>query len=176
MPSDLHGCLKSIIPDRFLSTAPTPTGEVELKERDAGMTATVVGLPPKTTTIRLDRVGHLGNVAQDTGLDIKKVCDYALIADRGEACVTTLVELKRTLSQPAEAFEQLRRSKPIVDYLLSVCGIELQRTWAQTIRYVLVAEKESERLAKMRTRHQPRREESHKDIAVTVSVGPFLHL
>lgn len=176
MATDLHGCLKSILADRFLGTDPTPSGEVQLKERQAGMTATVLGLSPKTTTIQLERVGHLGNLAQDTGLDIKRVCDYALIADRGEACVTTLVELKRTLSQPGEAFEQLRRSKPIIDYLLSVCAIELRRTWEQTVRYVLVAEKESERLAKMRTRHQARREESHKDIAVTVFVGPFLQL
>lgn len=176
MATDLHGCLKSILSDRFLAADPTPNGEVELTERQAGTTTTVVGVPPKTTAIQLDLVGHLGNLAQDTGLDIKKVCDYALVADLGDACVTTLVELKSTLRQPPAAFEQLRRSKPIIDYLLSVCAIELRRTWKQTVRYVLVAEKESERLAKMSTRHQPRREESHKDIAVTVSVGPFLYL
>ncbi len=175
MPHDLHGCIKTILADR-LTADPSTGGEVQLKERRAGMTATVLGLPPKTVAVRLEQVGHLGNLAQDTGLDVKKVCDYALIADQDHACETTFVELKKTLSQPADAFEQLRRSKPIIDYLLSVCAVELQRTWEHTIRYVLVAEKLADRLAKMRTRHDPRRQEAHKDIHVTVSVGSFLHL
>lgn len=170
MTPDLHGCLKTILADRFLAADPTPNGEVRLNERQAQMTATVVGLSPRTTTVRLDRIGHLGNLKQDTGLSIKKVCDYALIAEGKHACETTLVELKKTLADPADAFEQLRRSKPIIDYLLSVCAVELRRTWEHTVRYVLVAERESARLAKMGTRHQPR-QEPHKDINVTVSVG-----
>ena len=174
MAADIHACLKSILADRFRAADPSPSGEVRLKERRAHMTATVLGLSPKTTTIRLDRLGHLGNLAQDTGLAIKKVCDYTLIAEVNQACETTLVELKKTLDDPTEAFEQLRRSKPIIDYLLSVCAIELRRTWEHTIRYVLVAEKESKRLAKMGTRHQPR-QEPHKDISITVSIGSFLH-
>ena len=175
MATDLHGCLQSILPDRFLAD-PTSDGEVQLRERRVGMTATVLGLSPKTTAVRLEQVGHLGNLAQDTGLDIKKVCDYALITDSDETCETTLVELKQTLRSPTEAFEQLRRSKPIIDYLLSVCSIELRRTWKHTIRYVLVAEKQEERFAKMPTRHMPRRDEAHRDIRITVSIGPFFRL
>ena len=82
MTPDLHGCLKSILADRSLAADPTPNGEVRLRERQAHMTATVVGLS---------------------------------------------------------------------------------------------AEKETERLAKMGTRHQ-HRQEPHKDINMTVSVGSFLHL
>ena len=175
MATDLHGCLQSILADRFL-TDPTADGEVQLRERQVGMTARVFGLLPKTTAVRLEQVGHLGNLAQNTGLDIKKVCDYALITDRDDTCETTLVELKKTLRSPAEAFEQLRRSKPIIDYLLSVCSIELRRTWKHTVRYVLVAEKQTERLPKMPTRHMPRRDEAYKDIHVTVSIGQSLNL
>ena len=175
MATDLPGCLKSILADRFLVADPTAQGEVQLKERQANMTATILGLPPGTTAIRLGRVGHLGNLRQTSGLPIKRVCDFALIADRDRACETTLVELKKTLGEPAEAFEQLRRSKPIIDYLLSVCAVELQRSWEHTIRYVLIAEKLTERLAKMGTLHRPR-QESHKDIRVRVFVGTFAHL
>lgn len=175
MPDDLLGCLKTILGSRAHADAPTASGELRLRERKANMTTKVVGLSPRTTSFRLEKVGHLGALAQDTGLDIKKVCDYAIIEDLGTECETTLVEMKKTLRDSQDAFEQLRRSKPIVDYLLSVCSVELERTWEHTIKYVLVAEKEMERLAKRRTRDLSH-EERHRDIQVTVSVGTHLHL
>ena len=174
MANDLQGCLRSILGTRF-RVDPTDQGEIRLKERQARMTTTLLGVTPGTTALRLEKVGHIGNLSHDSGLDILRVCDYALIEDRGETCETTLVEMKKTLRDTQAAFEQLRRSKPIVDYLLSVCSVELQRTWDHTIKYILIAEREQERLDKRRMRGTSR-PEIHKDIEVTVAVGTHLHL
>ena len=85
------------------------------------------------------------------------MCDYLLIvkSDRGSHVI--FIELKKTLTPKRKevAKEQLRRSLPLLDYLLSVCKIEdssIERA-RPTTNYVIIAER-LKRIAKESVRHK----------------------
>ena len=83
-----------------------------------------------------------------------------------------MVELKTTLQEDSYGLEQLRRSLPLAKYLLSVCEVELQRSWSLQTNYALIAEKRVERFDKQAVRPRPYVEtEDYKGIRVSVRVG-----
>lgn len=101
-----------------------------------------------------------------------KICDYMLIDDDAEGCEIMMVELKSTLRKRPEGLEQLRRSLPIAKYLLTVCEVELRRTWPCRFRYALIAEKRTNRLDKQPIRPGAQLStEDYEDIKVAVGVG-----
>ena len=70
------------------------------------------------------------------------------------------------------ALEQLRRSLPLAKYLLSVCEVELQRSWPRQFNYALIAQKRANRLDKQPVRPRTYVEtEDYKGIRVSVRVG-----
>ena len=170
---DLKRCLKRILRSKLLADEPTQEGEITLRERQANMKITLTGVSSTITTIRLSRTGHLSALASDGSGGWNQICDYLLIDDLGDKCHVILVELKKTLQDRNKAFEQLRRSLPMADYLLSVCGVELRTSWPRTVSYILIAEKQANRLDKQRVRPQPglRKRESCDGIEVSVFVG-----
>ena len=170
---DLKRCLTRILHSKFLADEPTQEGEVTLRERKANMKITLTGVSSTITTIRLSRTGHLSALASGGSGGWNQICDYLLIDDLGDKCHVILVELKKTLQDRNKAFEQLRRSLPMADYLLSVCGVELRASWLRTVSYVLIAEKQANRLDKQPVRPRPglRKREPHKGIEVSVFVG-----
>lgn len=170
---DLKRCLTRILRSKLLADEPTQEGEITLRERQANMKITLTGVSSTITTIRLSRTGHLSALASDGNGGWNQICDYLLIDDLGDKCHVILVELKKTLQDRNKAFEQLRRSLPMADYLLSVCGVELRTSWPRTVSYVLIAEKQANRLDKQRVRPQPglRKRESCDGIEVSVFVG-----
>lgn len=170
---DLKRCLTRILRSKLLADEPTQEGEITLRERQANMKITLTGVSSTITTIRLSRTGHLSALASDGSGGWNQICDYLLIDDLGDKCHVILVELKKTLDGSYKAFEQLRRSLPMADYLLSVCGVELRTSWPRTVSYVLIAEKQANRLDKQRVRPQPglRKRESCDGIEVSVFVG-----
>ena len=170
---DLKRCLTRILRSKLLADEPTQEGEITLRERQANMKITLTGVSSTITTIRLSRTGHLSALASDGSGGWNQICDYLLIDDLGDKCHVILVELKKTLQDRNKAFEQLRRSLPMADYLLSVCGVELRTSWPRTVSYVLIAEKQANRLDKQRVRPQPglRKRESCDGIEVSVFVG-----
>ena len=175
---DLKRCLKRILRSKLLADEPTQEGEITLRERQAKMKVTITGVSSTITTIRLgnrrDRLGHLSSaLVSDGSGGWNRICDYLLIDDLGDKCHVILVELKKTLDGSYKAFEQLRRSLPMADYLLSVCGVELRTSWPRTVSYVLIAEKQANRLDKQHVRPQPglRKRESCDGIEVSVFVG-----
>ena len=170
---DLKRCLMRILRSKLLADEPTQEGEITLRERQANMKITLTGVSSTITTIRLSRTGHLSALASDGNGGWNQICDYLLIDDLGDKCHVILVELKKTLQDRNKAFEQLRRSLPMADYLLSVCSVELRTSWPRTVSYVLIAEKQANRLDKQRVRPQPglRKRESCDGIEVSVFVG-----
>lgn len=170
---DLKRCLTRILRSKLLADEPTQEGEITLRERQANMKITLTGVSSTITTIRLSRTGHLSALASDGSGGWNQICDYLLIDDLGDKCHVILVELKKTLQDRNKAFEQLRRSLPMADYLLSVCGVELRTSWPRTVSYILIAEKQANRLDKQRVRPQPglRKRESCDGIEVSVFVG-----
>lgn len=170
---DLKRCLTRILRSKLLAGEPTQEGEITLRERQADMKITLTGVSSTITTIRLSRTGHLSALASDGSGGWNQICDYLLIDDLGDECRVILIELKKTLQDRNKAFEQLRRSLPMADYLLSVCGVELRTSWPCTVSYVLIAEKRTNRLDKQPVRPQPglRKQESCDGIEVFVFVG-----
>ena len=101
-----------------------------------------------------------------------KICDYMLIDDDADGCEIMMVELKSTLQKRPEGLEQLRRSLPIAKYLLTVCEVELRRSWPCLFRYALIAEKRTNRLDKQPTRPGAQLStEDYEGIKVAVGVG-----
>lgn len=178
---DLKRCLTRILRSGLLEDEPTQEGEITLRERKAKMKVTITGVSSTITTIRLNnRTGHLSALASDGSGGWNQICDYLLIDDLGDKCHVILVELKKTLDGSYKAFEQLRRSLPMADYLLSVCGVELRTSWPRTVSYVLIAEKQvaekrTNRLDKQPVRPRPelrdRGSYDYHGIEVSVFVG-----
>ena len=170
---DLKGCLKRILRPEHLTGEPTQEGEVTLRERQANMKITITDVSSTITTISFHRTGHLSALASDGGGGWNQICDYLLIDDLGDECRVIFIELKKTLQDKNKAFEQLRRSLPMADYLLSVCGVELRASWSRIVSYALIAEKQTNRLDKQRVRPRPglRKRESYDEIEVSVFVG-----
>ena len=171
---DLKRCLTRILHSKLLAGEPTQEGEVTLREHKANMKITLTGVSSTITTIRLSRTGHLSALASGGSGGWNQICDYLLIDDVGDKCHVILIELKKTLQEDThKAFEQLRRSLPMADYLLSVCGVELRTSWLRTVSYVLIAEEQANRLDKQSVRPRPglRKREPHKGIEVSVFVG-----
>ena len=170
---DLKKCLTRILHSKLLAGEPTQEGEVTLRERKANMKITLTGVSSTITTISFHRTSHLSALASGGSGGWNQICDYLLIDDVGDECHVILVELKKTLQDRNKAFEQLRRSLPMADYLLSVCSVELRASWLRTVSYVLIAEKEANRLDKQPVRPRPglRKRKPYDGIEVSVFVG-----
>ena len=148
-----------------------------LKETDADMCFGVTSLPISSTVVKIGSLQHLTGV-KETG-DLRKICDYLLVIPTGNLWSAVLIEMKKTLDQKnkEKGKEQLRRSIPVVKYLESLCAIQAERDWEVVMRYVVVAEKESPRLDKGRTRVVAgfrRWREKHEKISVAFFVGDSL--
>ena len=152
---------------------PTKDELIHLRERSAKMLVKVTALPANVIAIRIDKVGHSSALQEEPASDWNKRCDFALLEDLGDRCNVVLVELKKTLNDKKGAAQQLRRSLPIIKYLLSVCEVERGRAWPMSVRYALIAEKQSRLLDKQRTRQPPafQHVEQFEGMDITTFVG-----
>ena len=86
----------------------------------------------RRTECRIDRFG---------------ICDYLLIAARWEL-LCGVRRIEGDAQDDDDAREQLRRSLPILEYLRSVCGIEDRSKPDVSVRYVILASRDANRLDK----------------------------
>ena len=130
-------------------------GDLTLREHQAKMRVQVIGALVPVTAIRLNKFSHFSALKSDNSRT--KKCDYLLIVELDGIIHAIFIELKKTLTQEEEPKEQLRRSRPFLDYLISVCEIEneLFLEPKPIIKYVIIAEKFSERLDKQRVNVKP---------------------
>lgn len=155
MPSgDLAHCLTAVLRQQTRVT-PNTSGEIHLRERKAAMRVVLTGNPKGSVAVNVSKVGHSSALRQAPDSDWNRRCDYALFRDLGDRCGVVLVELKKTLNEMGMAARQLRRSLPIIKYLLSVCELEMDKDLPLNVRYALIAEKQVRLLDKQPTRPRP---------------------
>ncbi len=152
---------------------------VTLREKSANMRVKVVGLSESVTAIRLGstarRLSHIGYLKDGTR---KKICDYLLLGKIGGEEHAIFIELKKNLGSSGNPEEQLLRSLPLLEYLLSVCDVEKGRKATRPrICYALVFD--DIRLLKPSLRPNPSGmidEVKHKTIKIRRFRGKELNL
>ncbi len=137
-----------------------------LRERQANMIVQVVGAPVLVTAIRLNKFSHFSVLKNDNSRTTK--CDYLLIVELDGTIHAIFIEMKKTFTQENEPREQLRRSRPFLAYLLSVCEIENEFILdpKPIEKYVIIAEKFSERFDKQRVKPNNIPTEHYKGIEI----------
>ena len=181
--------LSTILREKFIQHRKAPRGSVTLQDSQSDMEVKLIrvpmpflAIPMSSEPIRGKRTNldpsHLPAL-QDRG-DLKKICDYLLIGQSDDSDYAIFVELKKTLREEEERpKEQLRRSLPILDYLLSVCAVEHgSGEHNLTIRYILIAEQSIDTLNKQRvqgTEAEKVQEETYKSTQITTFVGTSMN-
>ena len=139
----------------------------------------LIGISPPFLAVRMNKLSHLSALQQG---EWNQICDYLLIGQSDGSHYAIFVELKTTLGErtTTKGKEQLLRSLPILEYLLSVCATEYGSSEKSnlTIRYALIAKKEHSRIYKRRSQRGQRgqlRQETYKSIQVTTFVEPTVH-
>ena len=180
---ELIAQLETILKPEFLQGLNT-TKPFILEERQKNQKDTrieLIGISQPFLAVRMDKLKHL-SALKPVKEKWNQICDYLLIGRAGDSNCAILVELKATLGEKnkAKGKEQLVRSLPILEYLLSVCAGEYGRSEKPnlTIRCVLVAEREHSKLSKRGSRSDKpghAGQEIHKSIQVTMFVAPTVH-
>ena len=176
----INSVLESVLIEDVVEK-PSKDQTITLQEKDANvdMEVKVVALSSPVTAIRMNRLSHL-SVLREKG-DLKKICDYLLVVESADEIHAVFIELKKSLAQKGRASEQLRRSPPLLAYLLSVCKIENSNidTMRLNTNYFIIGEKSDERLDKGLVRIDPNRmieKERYKEIEIATSVKPSFTL
>lgn len=172
----LKECLRAILREKVVTTEPDKGGLVTLRERrERGRSQMLVEIrqvPSTIIAISLAKEVQHTILRDSPRQSWRKICDYLLVDEGEDGCEIMMVELKTTLQKQAEGLEQLRRSLPLAKYLLSVCEVELRGSWCPRFKYVLIAEKRTNRLDKQLLRpHVEVETEDYDGITVSVGVG-----
>ena len=183
---ELISQLGTILRKKFIRQRKTPHGSVILQDSQSDMEVKLIhvpmpflAIPMSSEPIRGKRTNldpsHLP--ALQDRVDLKKICDYLLIGQSKGGYYAIFVELKTTLGEKtaAKGKEQLRRSLPILDYLLSVRAVEYGNEKSNlTIRYILIAEQSIDTFNKQRVQGEEAKkvkEETYKSTQITTFVG-----
>ena len=139
----------------------------------------LIGVSSPFLAVRMNKLNHL-SALQPVKDRWNQICDYLLIGQSKGGYYAIFVELKTTLGErtATKGKEQLLRSLPILEYLLSVCAAEYGSSEKSnlTIRYALIAEKEHSNLYKRSSQRGRRgQQERYKSIQVTTFVEPTVH-
>ncbi len=118
----INSVLKRVLKKKFVET-PKKNKTITLweKKQDVDMEVEIVTQSAAVIAIRMGDKNHLP-IMQDGRW--KRVCDYLLVVESADEIHAVFIELKKNLAQKGRASEQLRRSLPLLVYLLSVCKIE----------------------------------------------------
>ena len=139
----LNTQMEGALDERIIRASAITGSSVTLREKSAKMRVRLVGLSDPFTAIRMGsgkgKLSHSPSLKDGPG---KKICDYLLIAQIDGADHAVFVELKKSLGSKGDPEEQLLRSRPLMDYLLSVCDVEEGRSVSRpTVSYVIVYER-----------------------------------
>ena len=140
-------CLRCVLKGTHL-VEPNSTGEVTLEEPKK-MEVRVSGLDENVVVVCLQEFGRPCAIEDGAWT---QCCDYLIVRRDTDTVQALLVELKSHMKRARHGFEQLRRSLPLVSYLVSLCRIECRDEFrSPRVRYALVAKK-GNRLDKQRIR------------------------
>ena len=153
-------------------------GKIILRERKANMSVEVTSDRTRVVTLNMSKIGHLRAICEHAGL--KRVCDYFLVSRIDGTWHAVLVELKKTLESSGNFREQLRRSLPIVKYLVSVVEIEYEQDVTELeISYASIFERLGRRFDKQYLKCPNQRldgSEDWKSIKIRKFLGSRLYL
>ena len=151
---ELVNCLKKVLKSSTWKpqSSPDETQKILLEDGQSGMKTYITKISSPVAALRTGgkgAVNHWGAIENE----YIKICDYIIVwkADTSSNNYYIIfIEMKKTLtsSKKGKGCEQLLRSLPIWNYLLSVCKIEGTVSPKISLRYVLIAGKLSERLDK----------------------------
>ena len=168
----INSVLESVLIEDVVET-PSKDKTITLQEKDANvdMEVKIVTQSASVIAIRMSAKNHLP-IMQDGPWN--QVCDYLLVVESADEIHGVFIELKKSLAQKGRASEQLRRSPPLLAYLLSVCKIEnssIQTTSLNTT-YFILGKKLNEKIDKESVRINPDRtieKEQYEEIEISTS-------
>ena len=168
--------MQKIIDDGYLRCAVSEGPRiVELEEKDKQSEMRIAIREVPASFLAIQMTGHLSQLKRGKkGQDWNRICDYLLIYQEEDKHHAIFIELKKSLTDKESSKKQLRRSLPILDYLRSVCKIESGvEEKILSVKYVLIAEKSSDRLDKQRIKMNPSEiiEGSYDGIPVGILIG-----
>ncbi len=180
--------LSTILREKFIKRKRAPRGSVTLQDSQSDVKVKLIRVPMPFLAIPMSHEPIRGKrtkldpshmpALQDRG-DLKKICDYLLIGQSDDSNYAIFVELKKTLREEERPKEQLRRSLPILDYLLSVCAVEYgSGEHNLTMRYILIAEQSINTLNKQRVQGEEAKkvdEATYKSTQITTFVGTSMN-
>lgn len=139
--------------------------------RDEKTCFVITGLPPSSIVVKMEKIGHLNTLE---GRKLRWRCDYLISVAHDDHDQIILLETKKTLHDSSRPKEQIRRSIPILKYLVSLCEIENERSWNIIKYFSVIAEKDANRLDKQPTHVEPgllSRLENYKGIDISFVIG-----
>ena len=162
--------LRAVLEDHILVRH--EAGETKLREKGV-MEVDVVNIPVDSTVVDIRRMGQLSGLKSGV---CGRRSDYLVVTGEEERDRAVFVELKKTLGGSlSNGMDQLRQSRPLLDYLHSACRVHFGAGSAKPeiiIRYCMIGEKISSRISKEPTRvRRPWRVETYRDIRVAAIVG-----
>ena len=122
------------------------------KDENVDMTVTIAGIGESSAVVDMRRVGHLGCVVDGQW---KRKCDYLIFTTTDTGHCVILVELKARLTKKERPFDQLMKTRPIVEYLVSMGRAAGGPSGPVTLRYVLLGQKFDDRLDIQRVKNRP---------------------
>lgn len=169
---DLAARLREVLEEQVLVRQ--EEGEAKLQEKDI-MEIRIIQIPADSTVIDIRKMGQLRLKGLKPGVCSRR-CDYLVVAGEEKMDRAVFVELKKTLyDNLSDGMEQLRQSRPLLDYLHSVCRVYFGDSSEKpgiTVQYCMIGEKVSSRISKELTKvRRPWRVETHRDIRVAAIVG-----
>lgn len=173
LESGLQAVMKSTVIVRTSNS-----DKIMLCERQAQMSVEVTSGRIRVAALNMSKIRHLSAIVEHSGLN--RVCDYLLVASVHGTCHAVLIELKKTLGSRDKSRDQLRRSLPIVKYLVSVVEVQYEQDITELeISYVSIFERISPRFDKQHLRVPKRsliESEDWKSIKIRKFLGPRLYL
>ena len=170
----LDKMLEQILNKKIIETSRRDSDGITLREEyenSSYMEVEVVALSTRVTAIRTGECSHSSALGDGPW---RKMCDYLLIFKSNCSIHVVFIELKRNLTSERKkvAIEQLRRSLPFLEYLLSVCKIENSSINKMRLitKYVVIAKK-LKKIAKepvKRSSNQTIVKEQYKGIDITM--------
>ena len=168
----INSVLEKVLKEDVVKT-PSKDKTITLQEKDpnVNMEVKIVTQSASVIAIRMSARNHLSTMQDGPW---KQVCDYLLVVESADKIHAVFIELKKTLTKEERPREQLRRSPPLLEYLLSVCKIEdnsIDTTRINT-NYFIIGEKLNEKIDMEPVRIDPNKmieKEQYKGIEIATS-------
>ena len=171
-----ESALEAFIKSEALRQGSVGSG-IKLRERQAQMSVEITADGMRLIALNLDKIGHLSAMREGLGLD--RICDFLVVGRIGETSHAVFIELKKTFRPSDDSTEQLRRSLPILKYLVSVVEVAREENLVGLdVRYALICERISDRLDKQRVKVKKNgliESENWKSITVNKFLGSRLN-